>query len=219
VLRHYDETTAGLGDNEAFVWKNAVGDDEGYVSYYTRTMPRMDRFVPWEVLVRDFVSLSGDAYLGLWQHLLTHDLATRLAVHMPTDDPFADIVEDPRKVDLPRAEGPMLRVVDVERALARRPFVGSRPVSFAVRVTDNAAPWNDGVWRINAGEGQLRVEMTGGEADVELSANTLAPLYTGFMRPDVAAGVGLLKVNRPEALDDMREAFAATYPPYSQDWY
>jgi len=53
----------------------------------------------------------------------------------------------------------------------------------------------------------------------ELKAGTLAPLYTGFMRPDMAAGVGLLKVNRPEALDDMREAFAVTYAPYSNDWY
>jgi predicted acetyltransferase len=90
-----------------------------------------------------------------------------------------------------------------------------------MRISDTAAPWNVGVWRIDAAEGQMRVdvEMKGGEADVELSANTLAPLYTGFMRPDVAAGVGLLKVNRAEALDDIREAFAATYPPYSQDWY
>jgi len=39
------------------------------------------------------------------------------------------------------------------------------------------------------------------------------------MRPEVAADVGLLKVTRAEALDDMREAFAVTYPPYSQDWY
>ena len=219
VLRHYDETTAGLGDNEAFVWKNADGEDEGYVSYFSRAMPRMDRYAPWEVLVRDFASLSGDAYLGLWQHLLTHDIATRLAVTMPTDDPFADLVEDPRKVDLPRAEGPMLRVVDVERALGRRPFVGSRPLSFTMRVTDTAAPWNDGVWRIDAGEGQMQVESKEGAADVELNAGTLAPLYTGFIRPEVAADVGLLKVNRPEALDDVREAFAVTHPPYSNDWY
>jgi predicted acetyltransferase len=219
VLRHYDETTAGLGDNDAFVWKNADGEDEGYVSYYARTMPRTERFAPWEVQVRDFVSLSGDAYLGLWQHLLTHDIATRLAVHMPMDDPFADLVEDPRKIELPRAEGPMIRVVDVERALSKRPFVGNRSVSFTLGITDPAAPWNEGVWRIAAGEGQVQVERRDGGADVELSAGTLAPLYTGFMRPDVAAGVGLMKVNRADALEDMREAFAVTYPPYSQDWY
>ncbi len=219
VLRHWEETTGGLGDNEAFVWKNANGQDEGYLSYYSRTMPRTGQFVPWEVVVRDFVSLSGDAYLGLWQHLLAHDIATRLAVHMPVDDPFADLVEDPRKVELPRAEGPMIRVVDLERVLSRRPFVGSRPASFTMRVTDPAASWNEGVWRIDAGEGQVQIERNNGDADVELSAGTLALLYTGFMRPDVAAGVGLLKVNRAEALEDMREAFAVTYPPYSNDWY
>ena len=219
VLRHWEEATGGLGDNEAFVWKNANGQDEGYLSYYSRTMPRTGQFVPWEVVVRDFVSLSGDAYLGLWQHLLAHDIATRLAVHMPVDDPFADLVEDPRKVELPRAEGPMIRVVDLERVLSRRPFVGSRPASFTMRVTDPAASWNEGVWRIDAGEGQVQIERKDGDPDVELNAGTLAPLYTGFMRPDVAAGVGLLKVNRAKALEDMRDVFAVTHPPYSNDWY
>jgi len=223
VLRHWEEATGGLGDNDAFVWKNASGDDEGYLSYYARTMPRTDRFVPWEVQVRDFVSLSGDSYLGLWQHLLTHDIATRLAVHMPVEDPFPDLVEGPRegprKVEVVRGEGPMLRIVDLERALSKRPFVGNRPVSFTLRIADSAAPWNDGVWRIEAGEGQVQVERKDGDADVELNAGTLAPLYTGLLRPEAAAGVGLLKVNRPDALDDMAEAFAVTYPPYSNDWY
>jgi len=219
VLRHWEPLTGGTAGNEAYVWKNAAGQDEGYVSYYARMMPRTGQFAPWEVEVRDFVSLSGDAYLGLWRHLLAHDIATRLAVHLPVDDPFADLIEDPRKVELPRAEGPMIRVVDVERALTRRPFVGSRPASFTMRVTDPAAPWNEGGWRVDAGEGQVQVERKGGDADFELNAGTLAPLYTGFMRPEVAAGVGLLKVNRPEALEDMREVFAVTYPPYSNDWY
>ena len=219
VLRHWEEATGQLGDNETFIWKSADGDDEGYVSYYARAMPRVDRFVPWEVVVRDFVSLSSDAYLGLWRHLLAHDIATRLAVHAPVDDPFPDLVEDPRKVEIVRTEGPMIRVVDVERALSMRPFAGGRAASFTMRITDAAASWNDGVWRIEAGEGQMVVERKDGDADVELSVGTLAPLYTGFMRPEVAAEVGLLKVNRPEALDDMREAFAVTYPPYSNDWY
>jgi len=219
VLRHWEEATGQLGDNETFIWKDANGEDEGYVSYYSRMLPRADRFAPWEVVVRDFVSLSGDAYLGLWRHLLAHDLATRLAVHAPLDDPFPDLVEDPRKVEIVRTEGPMIRVVDVERALSMRPFGGRRPASFTMRITDTAAPWNDSVWRIEAGEGQMQVERKEGEADVEVNAGTLAPIYTGLMPPDVAAGVGLLKVNRPDALDDMREAFAVTYPPYSNDWY
>ena len=44
-------------------------------------------------------------------------------------------------------------------------------------------------------------------------------MFTGHMRPDVAAGVGLLKVNRDEAIEEMAAAFAVTYPPYCNDWY
>ena len=164
VLRHYDETTAELGDNEAFVWKNADGEDEGYVSYYSRTMPRTGPIRAVGGALSATSSRSpGDAYLGLWQHLL--DARPRDATGRPHAGGRS--VRGPRRGPaqgrrLPRAEGPMVRVVDVERALGRRPFVGSRPVSFTMRVTDTAAPWNDGVWRIEAGEGQMRVEMTSG---------------------------------------------------------
>ena len=226
VFTHWEAGTGERAPSDALVWMNADGVDEGYTVYYPQTMPRTARYMPWEIEVRDFVALSGDAYLGIWQHLLAHDIATRLTVHMPPDDPFPNLVDDPRKVEIVGVggthvggEGPMIRVVDVERALGMRPFVGSHPVSFTMRITDGSAAWNEGVWRIDAGEGQLRVELKDGEADVELSAGTLAPIFTGYTRPEVAAGVGLLKVNRADALDDMGEAFAVTYPPYSNDWY
>lgn len=227
VLTHWEPASGSRAPSEAVVWHNDRGEDEGYLVYYAQPMPRTGRFVPWELEVRDFVALSGDAYLGLWRHLLSHDIATRLTVHMPPDDPFPDLVEDPRKIEVIRGEGPMLRVVDVERALGMRPYAGTRPVSFSMGITDTTAPWNDGVWRIEAGEGQTRVEPFGsaqdrlqeGQADVELSAGTLAPLYTGYMRPEVAASVGLLKVNRAEVIEEMAQAFAVTYPPYSNDWY
>ncbi len=219
VLMHWEAATGGRAPSDAYVWQSGTGVDEGYTVYHAQPLPRTARFVPWEVDVRDFVTLSSDAYLGLWRHLLTHDIATRLSNHMPLDDPFPDLVEDPRKVEVVRNEGPMIRIVDVERALGMRPYAGARPVSFTMRVTDATAPWNDGVWRIEAGEGMLRVARQDGEADLEMGAGTLAPLYTGYMRPDVAAGVGLLKVNRAEVIEEMSQAFAVTYPPFSNDWY
>jgi len=218
VLRHFDEALQRT-DSEAFVWANSDGEDQGYVVYHADAMPKQERWPPYAIWVRDLVSLSGDAYLGLWEHLLSHDLAQRIILELAPDDPFSDLVEDPWKMNVLRAEGAMLRVVDIERALGARPYVGNRPVSFTMRIEDRAAPWNEGVWRVEAGEGQMRAERVEGEADVELSANTLAPLFTGFMRPDVAAGSGWLKVNRVEAVGEMAEAFAVTYPPYSGDYY
>jgi predicted acetyltransferase len=218
VLRHYDESMQ-RADNEAFVWRNAAGDDQGYVVYQVNTLPKEGQWAPHEIWVRDFVSLSGDAYLGLWQHLMTHDLALRVVRECAPDDPFSDLAEDPWKINVLRAEGAMIRVVDIERAIGMRPYCGERPVSFTMHIADRSGPWNEGVWRIEAAEGRMSAERTDGEADVELSANTLAPLFTGFMRPDVAASAGLLQVNRAEAVAEMAEAFAVTYPPFSGDYY
>jgi len=219
ILKHWDAATGDRPSSDAFVWQNAEGADEGHLVYFSQQMPRTGRYMPWEVQVRDFLALSGNAYLGLWEHLLTHDIAQRIGVEVALDDPFPDLVEDPRSVNVLRAEGPMIRIVDVERALGMRPYCGDRAVSFTMRIGDAMAPWNDGVWRIEGAEGRMSAERTDGKADVELTAGALAPLYTGYMRPEVAAGVGLIKVNRAEVIEEMTQAFAVTYPPYSNDWY
>ncbi len=113
----------------------------------------------------------------------------------------------------------MLRIVDVERAISLRPYCGHDRATFTMRIADASAPWNEGIWRVEALEGRLRAERTDAEPDVEMSVNVLAPLFTGHMRADVAANVGLLKVHRPAAAGEMAEAFAVTYPPFCNDFY
>ena len=36
------------------------------------------------------VALDAGAYRGLWQHILTHDLASRVVYESHPDDPFVD---------------------------------------------------------------------------------------------------------------------------------
>ena len=216
VFREYDSPKV----RDGFVWLSSGGEAQGFVVYTWRGQ----RWHPLTggdtaLLVRDMVSLTPDAYLGLWQHLLGHDLARPIAVDAPLDDPFPDLVDDPWKVEVQRAEGAMIRIVDVEHALSTRAYVGEGAVAFTLRVADASAPWNDGVWRIEAGEGRMQAQRVQEEADLEVSVNFLAPLFTGHIRADHAAEVGMLKVNRPEALADAKEAFAVTYPPYCNDWY
>jgi predicted acetyltransferase len=165
------------------------------------------------------VAVTSDAYLGLWQHLLNHDIARRVIVDAPLDDPFPDLVDCPWKLELQRGEGAMIRVVDVEQAIAMRPYCGDRPVSFTMRITDPSASWNDGVWRVEAAEGRMQAQAASDEADIELSVNFLAPLFTGLVRPDVAAGMGMVRVNNEAALGGVTAAFSTTYPPYCNDYY
>ena len=216
VLRDFFQST----DMQALLWMDGSGDAQGFVIYSTRQMMVPGGgFRETEVVVRDLVAVTPDAYLGLWQHLLNHDLAQRVIVNVSPDDPFPQLVVDPWKVEVQRAEGAMVRVVDVEQALAMRPYCGTRPLSFTMRILDPSAPWNDGVWRVEAAEGRMQAQRTDGEAELELSANFLAPLFTGLIRPEVAAGAGMIRVGDEVALEKAAEAFSTTYPPYCNDFY
>jgi predicted acetyltransferase len=113
----------------------------------------------------------------------------------------------------------MVRIVDIERAIETRPHIGGGSAAFTMHVTDQSAPWNEGTWRIEASNGRLHAEKTQAAPDVELTANALAPIYTGFMTPLKAAEVGVMKVNRAEAIEETANAFAVAYPPYCPDWY
>jgi predicted acetyltransferase len=205
---------------DAFLWLDEHGEPQGFIVHVPVPSQRDPDGEPGHGLfVRDMVSLTADAYLGLWQHLLVHDIARRITVFVPSHDPFADLVVDPWKVEVGRSQGAMIRVVDVEQALGQRPYCGRGAVSFTMRVVDHSAPWNDGVWRVEASKGRTRAERMDVEPDLELSVNFLAPLFTGFIRADQAADAGMLKVNRKEALPQAQEVFAVTHPPYCNDWY
>jgi predicted acetyltransferase len=203
---------------EAFLWLDGSGEAQGFIVYASASAGPKP-MAGQELFVRDMVSLTPDAYLGLWHHLLAHDIARHIVVHAPLHDPFADLVMDPWKLEVQRAEGAMIRIVDVERALALRPYCGQGGVSFTMRVIDSSAPWNDGVWRVEANGGHMTAKRTEDDPDVELSVNFLAPLFTGFIRADQAAGVGMLKVNREPALAQAQEAFAVSHPPYCDDFF
>jgi predicted acetyltransferase len=206
---------------EVFLWLDGTGEAQGFIAYTSvqAGRPATDKEAGHDLFVRDKVTLTPDAYLGLWQHLLTHDIARRIIVYVPQHDPFADLVIDPWKVEVARSEAAMVRIVDVEQALAQRPYCGRQAVSFTMGIVDPSAPWNEGVWRVEADNGRMQAEHTEEEPDIELSANFLAPLFTGFIRADQAAEAGTLKVNREQALGQVREAFAVTHPPFCHDWF
>lgn len=202
------------------VWVNDAGEDRGYVVYQNRTTGlKQNGWEQWDIWIRDFVALDKDAYLGLWEHMFTHDLAATVTAEMRPDDPFPDVCVEPQKVHASRAEGPMIRVVDLEKAFELRPYPGEKAAAFTMHVEDHSAPWNTGTWRIEAADGKTSAKKVHGVADVELSANFVAPLYTGYVTPAMAAATGMMRVHHLAAIEEMARALAVTDIPYSQDYY
>ena len=88
----------------------------------------------------------------------------------------------------------MLRVVDLPAAVAARGWpaaAGLRDAAVELEVSDLAAPWNAGRWRLVVEEGTVRCE-PGGGGGVRLQARALGPWFAGGTPTSALRRAGLL---------------------------
>lgn len=206
--------------NDVAVWRSEAGEATGYVTYRPTRERRMDGPPTDSIFVGEFVALEGDAYAGLLRYILSHDLADDITWYGPPDEPLAFAVDDSERVRREYHDTFMLRVVDIERAVAARPAGSGAPDgSFTVHIVDAAAPWNQGAWRIECSGGALRAVRTGEAAGVSTDAATFAALYDGFMRASEAVRCGLAEAGDPAAAALADRVLAADYRPYASDFF
>lgn len=199
------------------LWENNEGEPQGYVVYYQKRS--YDEFMPpfW---IRELVALTPDAYLNLLLYVLRHDLPQQIAFNAAVDDPFLSIVSDTRRVKIEHEYDMMLRICDVEAALRMRAVaISAHDVSFKMQLTDASAPWNEGTYRVEVADGVTNIERVSGEADLSLTATTLAPLYNGYLSVTGAALAGLVRVSNESALAAAETFFATLYPPFCSDGF
>ena len=114
----------------------------------------------------------------------------------------------------------MLRVVDVEQAIAARPAARGAPDgAFTVEIADAAAPWNQGAWRIECSGGRLSARRHAGPGDISTDASTFAAMYDGFLRATDAGRCGLADVNDAQAAELADRVLASDYPPFGSDFF
>jgi hypothetical protein len=65
----------------------------------------------------------------------------------------------------------------------------------------------------------MHAERTDARPDAELSVNTLAPLFTGYLKPEWAVASGFMKTERLEIVGELTRLFAVNDPPFSSDHY
>lgn len=202
---------------DAVVWSDAKGEPQGYIIYGQMSSSGFND--QSRLYVRELVALTTDAYLNLAQVPLRHDLAGLVYWAIAPDDPLCALVENGEKLKVEDHYGILLRVVDVAAALAVRPPGAEHVEPFTFALTDRSAPWNEGAWRVEAAEGQSSVERTESAAELSLDAPTLSALFAGYLSPSNAALVGLIDVQRPEALAAADRFFGTSYPPYCSDLF
>jgi predicted acetyltransferase len=116
--------------------------------------------------------------------------------------------------------GFMLRIVDVEQAIAARPPAKDAPEgTFTVHIADAAAPWNQGVWRIECSGGRLSAARAEDAAGLSTDAAAFAAMYNGYLRPTDAVRSGLAEASDPEAAATADRILAVASPPHPADFF
>ncbi|HKE97405.1 MAG TPA: GNAT family N-acetyltransferase [Actinomycetes bacterium] len=128
----------------------------------------------------------------------------------PDPDPALLVVAE-RAYDISSRDHWMLRVVDVQAALAARAYPEALRGTVRLRVEDPRCPWNTGAWLLEVSEGRGRAERIT-SARPRLDARGLAALFTGFQDPESLAAAGLLAEAQPRELSFLRAAFCSRRP-------
>ena len=154
------------------------------------------------------------ARLALLRRLIDFDLIGTVRVNtVGVDDPLLVWVGGPRSTsDVATYDSLWVRLVDLPEALQERSW--SRPCDVVVEVTDAAAPWNEGRWRIHVDDaGEATVERATAEADVLLGVEALGAAFLGGGNLVAMHRAGVVAEHRPGAVAQLWRAMRTALAP------
>lgn len=130
-----------------------------------------------EVNVADLVALSRPAAARLLDLLAGYgSIATTVRWHGASPDLLTSVIPD-RRHNVRVTDYWMLRLCDVERALAARGYVADGTLD--LEIADDIIPENAGRFRLKVREGRPSIDR-GGDGSFKIDVRGLAALYSGF---------------------------------------
>jgi len=200
------------------------GSPTGYVIYETHgrggTRMSVDDAPPnQEIQVRDLVALDAPAWHGLWAYLRAHDLVRSIRVGpLADDDPAPLLTLEPRQLRARTEDSIWLRVVDVERALALRPYGAAGQLAIEIGA-DPTCDWNVGCFRLETDGRTSTVKRCSDVPDLVLSPRALATLFAGHRSATQLFRAGLLDARDPTSLALADALFRTEHRPHCPDMF
>lgn len=193
----------------------ADGRVDGYVLW--RTKNSWGEHGPkGEATVTEFVTATVDAYIALWQLLLSIDLVRAVRCrHAAVDEALPHLVTKPDALGVTAGPGLWVRVVDVPGALAARRYL--TPIDVVLDVTDARLPANNGRWRLKGDGDSATCEPTTDEPDLGLDVHELGAAYLGGTSLSALGAAGLVTEHRAGSLTAASTAFGWHRAPWSHE--
>jgi predicted acetyltransferase len=232
VFAGFHARTPGSIDRHAGSWNGrlglATGDDQKpdrtlRAAVHRASSGQVDGYVTYRVTeksgetaleVVDLVTPADEAYLALWELLLSVDLVTSITwAAAPLDDPLVHAVDDARTIRVTEEQDHVwLRLLDLPAAFSARPWAADGVVT--VTVTDDLGH-AAGTWHLTSEGGAGTAErVADGAADLELDVATLGTLWLGGVDPVTLAAAGLVREHRAGAVQELRAMLRPERPLY-----
>jgi predicted acetyltransferase len=169
-------TRHGYTRQRALLFDGPSGPD-GYALW--RRKGEWDEIGPkGEVRVGEVVAATPDAYLALWQFLLSVDLTRTVRYHFGApDEPLRYLVGEPQALGAKVGDSLWVRLVDVPAALSARRYAA--PVDVVLEVTDGLLPGNAGRWRLTGDRAGATCAATTDAPDLTCDVADLGAVYLG----------------------------------------
>jgi predicted acetyltransferase len=185
-----------------------AGKTEGYIAFVGHwTSPRMRL----DLAIRDLIAVTPAAARRLWSLIADHrSLGGDVTFADAPGAPALRALRDPvYAVD--RMHTWMLRIIDVDTALAARGYPAELTTTLDVDVHDDLLPRNGGRFRLAVVGGTGRVERGEGDGSLRIDVRGLAALYSGYLPTQELRDMGLAD-GEPEVLARATALFAGTAP-------
>ncbi len=184
--------------------------DDGYVAYRVK-----QDWNDWDAqhtcVIRQFVAMTLDAEVALWQVLLSLDLFGTIETdQLPVDDPLPWLLTEPRLVRTQSLnDGMWVRPLDVSALLAARRY--PLEVDVCLEVRDDL--FADGRYRLRGGPDGAECARTERPADLYCDVAALGALYLGGHRLSTLARAGQVEVAEGVDLARLEAALLAERAP------
>lgn len=165
---------------------------------------------PVQIIIRDWCAVTPRAGRRLWTLLADHgSIVESVRWHGPPADPMLAHVAECKHTQV-KVNRWMLRIVDVGEALRARGYLPGVEEELHLEVIDELLPANTGRYVLTVGNATADVS-NGGRGDLRCTIRGLAPLYTGFLRPEALARLGWLE-GEPPVLQAAARIFCGPEP-------
>ncbi|WJX98618.1 GNAT family N-acetyltransferase [Curtobacterium sp. 458] len=222
-LRGYDGEPAK--DVRAAVHRpSGVDEVDGYVTWRVKEGHGRDDDTVLEIV--DLVYATDEAYLSLWEFLLSIDLNDVVRYNRSRlDDPIVAALGDNRAYDVEHEEDHVwLRVLDVARVLESRPYAVDGSLTLAV---SDAMGFAAGTYRLDVVDGRGSVTRIAdtpdgdadGAADVRLDVADLGAVLIGSVSPTTLAAAGLIQADDPTAVTRLRAMLLPERTPHGITYF